>query len=239
MVAVSWAGRLVTGPEAARAFVVEQVGKYVPTQPALLDGIAAHGPESPAAATASVALLLFSGSRAFAALTSAVNVLWLRVDQLTFWRRQLLRVGMLGIALVLIGLSALAEGLVARLGSNGASETDLWLLDWQLIPMLLLAAMLYAIYKVLPREPVDRWHAATGAVLATVGVRLAQAGLGFVADAGLFETPYGELAGVALMATWALVVGAIVLYGAAVVAILDGKRPEERTERRFTRSRAS
>ena len=240
MVAVSWAGRLVAGPEAARTFAVELVGKYVPTQRELLDGIVAHSPESAAAGVASVALLFFSGSRAFAALTSAVNVLWLRVDRLTFWKRQALRLGMLGVALVLIGLSALAEGLVASLGSNGASETDLWLLDWQLIPMVLLAAMLFAVYKILPREPVNVRHAAVGAVLATIGVRLAQAGLGYIAEAGLFETPYGELASVALMATWALVVGTVVLYGAAVVAILDGKRPEEeqKRERRFTRASA-
>jgi membrane protein len=240
MVAVSWAGRLVTSPDASRTFVVELVGKYVPTQRELLDGIVAHSPESAAAAVGSVALLLFSGSRAFAALTSAINVLWLRVDRLTFWLRQGLRLGMLAVALVLIGLSALAEGLVASLGSNGASETDIWLLDWQLIPMVVLGAMLFTVYKVLPREPVNVQHAVIGAVLATLGVRLAQAGLGYIAETGLFETPYGELAAVALMATWALVVGTIVLYGAAVVAILHGKRPEEekKTERRFTRARA-
>jgi uncharacterized BrkB/YihY/UPF0761 family membrane protein len=80
-------------------------------------------------------------------------------------------------------------------------------------------------------------HAAIGALAATVGVRLAQAGTGILAERGTFETPYGELSGVALMATWALVVGIIVLWCAALVAALDGKRPEDgEGESRFTRS---
>ncbi len=240
MVAVAWAGRLIAPPDAAAAFVVEMVSKYVPADPGLLESVVAHDPQGAAAAVGSVLLLLFSGSRAFAALTSAINVMWLRVDRLTFWRRQGLRLGMLVVALALIGLSAAAEGLITALADGGTSEDQLWLLDWQLIPMALLAAMLFAIYKVLPREHVDPRHAAFGAVLATVGVRLAQAALGLAADAGIFMTPYGDLASVALMATWALVVGAIVLYGAAVVATLDGKRPPEQgSEGRFSRTRRS
>jgi membrane protein len=239
MVAVAWAGRLFASEGQPESFVVEQVGKYVPAEQGLLEGIVANAPESAPAAAASILLLLFSGSRAFAALTSAINVMWLRVDRLTFWRRQALRLGMLVVSLVLIGVAALAEAVVAGLGSNGASATDLWLLDWQLIPMLLLGALLFAAYKILPREPVDIRHAAIGAVIATLGVRLAQAGLGLLAESGIFSTPYGELASVALMATWALVVGVIVLFGAAVVAVLDGKRPKEAKadHERFTRAR--
>jgi uncharacterized BrkB/YihY/UPF0761 family membrane protein len=63
--------------------------------------------------------------------------------------------------------------------------------------------------------------------VATVGIRFAQAGLGILSERDTFETPYGALAGVALMATWALVVGVIVLWCAALVAALDGKRPED------------
>jgi membrane protein len=238
MVGIAWAGRLFATPEASSAFVVEQVSKYVPAEPQVLEGIVAQAPASVPAAVGSVLLLLFSGSRAFAALTSAINVMWLRVDRLTFWRRQALRLGMLVVSLALIGLAALAEALVAGLGSNGASQTDVWLLDWQLIPMLLLGILLFVAYKVLPREPVEPWHAAIGAVVAVLGVRLAQAGLGVVAKTGVFDTPYGDLASVALMATWALVVGVVVLYGAAIVAVLDGKQPpEEGSDERFARAR--
>ena len=239
MVAIAWAGRLVAEPGQSEAFVVEQVGKYVPAEQGLLEGIVANAPQSVPAAAASVVLLLFSGSRAFAALASAINVMWLRVDRLTFWRRQGLRIGMLLVTLALIGVAALADAIIAGLAPNGASDADVWLLDWQLIPMLLLGTLLFAAYKVLPREPVDVRHAAIGAILATLGVRLAQAGLGFIAETGVFETPYGELAGVALMATWALVVGIIILFGAAIVAVLDGKgsRAAKQDRERFTRAK--
>ena len=80
-----------------------------------------------------------------------------------------------------------------------------------------------------------RWgHAAVGAVLATLGIRIAQAVTGLAAEAGALETAYGDLASVALLASWALVVGAIVLVGAAVVAVLEGQdRTGDDSEERF------
>ncbi|MGI8657829.1 MAG: YhjD/YihY/BrkB family envelope integrity protein, partial [Candidatus Limnocylindria bacterium] len=81
-------------------------------------------------------------------------------------------------------------------------------------------------YRTLPQDDVSWLHAGIGAVVATIGVRLAQAVMGFMSDAGTFQTPYGDLAGVALMATWALVVGVVVLFGACVVAVLSGRLEE-------------
>jgi uncharacterized BrkB/YihY/UPF0761 family membrane protein len=163
--------------------------------------------------------------------------MWRRVDALTLLRRQLLRLGMLLVTLVLLALAALGEAAVSAVFNAGGSPEELWLLDWQLIPSVLLTIFLFVAYKLLPREPVSWTHAALGAALAGVGIRLAQAGIGQISHAGIFRTPYGELAGVALMATWALVVGAIILFGAALVAVLDGKRPMEgRADDRFSRS---
>ena len=239
MVAVTWAAGPLFGTGGAERFVVEQVAKYLPAQQQLLEGIVSAAPDDGVAALVSVGLLLFSGSRAFAAMTSAVNVLWRRVDRLTFPRRQLLRLGMLAVTLVLLLGAALAEAAIGALADGGGTDDDqIWLLDWQLLPTLLLAAFLLAAYKVLPREPVSWRHAALGAAAATTGIRLAQAGLGVMSDAGTFRTPYGDLADVALMATWALVVGVIVLWCAALVAALEGKRPsDERDGRRFVRHR--
>jgi uncharacterized BrkB/YihY/UPF0761 family membrane protein len=123
------------------------------------------------------------------------------------------------------------------LTDGGGSSDELWLLDWQIIPSLLLGSFLLIAYKLLPREPVSWTHAALGAIVATVGVRFAQAGFAILSDAGIFRTPYGEFAGVALMATWALAVGVIILFGAALVAVLDGKRPiDGEADARFSRA---
>jgi len=237
LVATAWVAGLFVPKAQGEAFMIEQVAKFLPAEQDVLEGIVAATPGEALGGAVSLALLLFSGSRAFAALTSAVNVMWRRVDRLIFVRRQVLRIGMLIVTLVLLALAALSEAALSALFGGGASD-EVWLLDWQVIPSILLAAFLLAAYKVLPREPVSWTHAALGAFVATVGVRLAQAGLGRLSESGLFRTPYGDLADVALMATWALVVGVIILFGAALVAVLDGKRPiDGEANERFSRSR--
>jgi membrane protein len=222
----------------AEAFIVEQVAKYLPEGNRFLEGVLATRPESPVAGPLSIALLLVSGSRMFAAMTSAINVMWRRVDRLTFWRRQALRIGMVGATLVLMLVAAFGEAAIGAIASNGdTAESGLWLLDWQVLPTALLAAFLLVAYKLLPRDPVSWRHAAIGAVLATAGIRLGQAGMGWLARSDILSTPYGDLAGVALLATWALVVGIVLLFGAALVAVLDGKRSSNvEADERFSRA---
>ena len=239
VVATAWAAGFFFPPEQAEAFMLEQVAKYLPAEQDLLEGILAYKPTEAVGGVVTAALLLFSGTRAFAAMTSAINVMWRRVDRLTFVRRQVLRIGMLLVTLGLLALATLGEVLVGALLDGGGSSGDGWLLDWQLIPSVLLGMFLVAAYKLLPREPVSWAHAAIGATLATVGVRSAQAAFGMLANAGIFRTPYGEFADIALMATWALAVGVIILFGAALVAVLDGKRTVEgrdEDEARFSRA---
>ena len=236
IVASVYIGGLFFPSGEVEAFVIEQVTKFLPAEQELMQGIVAELPDNAAAGTFSVVLLLFSGSRAFAALTSAINVMWRRVDRLTFWRRQALRIGMLVVTLFLLMAAGLAEALISALVDGGGDGNEIWLLDWQILPSLLLAAFLLIAYKLLPREPVSWRHAAVGAALATVGVRLAQAALGLLADAGTLQTPYGDLAGVALLATWSLVVGIVILFGAAMVAVLHGKRTVDgEADERFSR----
>lgn len=224
MVAVTWVAGPFVGSDGAEAFVIEQVAKYLPAEQEVLEGVVSTAPRHAGAALVSILLLFFSGSRAFAAMTSAMNVFWRRIDRLTFPRRQLLRIGMVAVTLALLTVAALGETAITALGNGG---NDVWLVNWQILPSLLLAAFLLAAYKLLPREPVSWRHAAIGALAATVGIRVSQAGLGILAERGTFETPYGDLADVALMATWALVVGVVVLWCAALVAVLDGKGPED------------
>lgn len=238
IVACVYVGGMVTSSSDAEAFVLQQVAKYLPAEQQLLEGIVANRPDSAAAGIVSTLFLLFSGSRAFAALTSAVNVMWRRVDRLTFWRRQVLRVVMVVVTIGLLVLAGLGELLINALAAGGADGSEVGLLDWQIIPTLLLAVFLLVAYKVLPREPVSWAHAALGALVATIGVRLAQAATGFLAESGAFQTPYGDMAGIALLATWSLVVGVLILFGAALVAVLDGKRTiDGEADERFSRHR--
>lgn len=238
LVACVYVGGIVVPSADAEAFVIEQVAKYLPAQEDLLEGVVASRPDSIAAGIVSTLFLLFSGSRAFAALTSAVNVMWRRVDRLTFWRRQALRVIMVLVTISLLVIAGVGELVIDALASGGADDSQVWLLDWQIIPTVLLGAFLLITYKLLPREPVSWTHAALGALVATVGVRLAQAAMGLLARSGTFETPYGDLAEIAVLATWSLVVGVLILLGAALVAVLDGKRTiDGDASDRFARAR--
>lgn len=236
MVASTIVAKAVVLEQEAEAFMVQQAAKFVPARSELFESVFAADPGGSATAIGvSLVLLLFSGSRAFAALGSGVNVMWRQSQQVTFWERQFMRTWMLGAAIGLLALGALLELGVSFLfgvdpigGDNGSRQ--LWLIDWQLIPSLLLGLFLLIAYKTLPESKVPWNRAAIGAVIATIGVRIAQAVMGYMSEAGTFRTPYGDLAGVALMATWALVVGVIVLFGATVVAVLSGRLEEMRRD---------
>lgn len=209
----------------AEAFILEQAAKFVPAREELLSGVFSLDPGgSMVAGVVSLAFLLVSGSRAFAALTSGINVMWRQSDKVSFWQRQAFRVALLGLSLLLLAAAALGELTIGALFGGESGQT--WLLEWQLLPTVLLATFLFAAYRFLPQDEVSTAHAAIGAVLATAGVRIAQAVMGLMAEAGTFDNPYGDLAGVALMATWALVVGVAVLFGATVVAVLSGRLEE-------------
>jgi membrane protein len=212
---------------AAEDFVLDQAVKFVPARIDLLTGVfGGNTGSSIAIALVSLGFLLFSGSRAFAALSSGVNVMWHQSDEVTFWGRQLMRLWMLGASLALLLLGGLIELTIGAMLSDSTDSGEIWLLEWQLIPTILLGLFVFAAYKTLPKDDVPWQHAAIGAAIATVGVRISQAVMGVMSEAGSFETPYGALAGVALMATWALVIGVMVLFGATIVAVLGGRLEE-------------
>ena len=216
----------------AEGFVVEQAAKFVPAQSELLSRVFAGGAGATlVTAVVSIGFLLFSGSRAFAALASAINVMWRQSEEVGFWDTQRLRAILLGGSLVLLALAAAGEAAIGAVtDGSSSSQQQSWLLDWQVLPTVLLALFLLLAYKVLPMDEVPWSAAAIGTVVATVGIRVSQAVMGVMSEAGTFRTPYGDLAGIGLMATWALVVGVAVLAGATVVAVLCGRFEEIQRE---------
>ena len=227
MVASALLADIAVGTFDAQTFVIEQASKFVPARAELLSGIFAGDPGGTLATVAiSIGFLLFSGTRAFAALASAINVMWRQSDEVSFWDRQRLRAILLGGSLALLGLAAVGEAAIGAVTGGSSSSERTWLLQWQVLPTALLALFLLLVYKVLPMDEVSWSAAAIGAAVGTVGLRVAQAVMGDMSEAGTFRTPYGDLAGVALMATWALVVGIAVLAGGTVVAVLCGRLEE-------------
>ena len=230
MVASAYVGTWIATESESKAFVIQQASRFVPARAELLQSVLVReAPLAGGAALVSLLFLLFSGSRTFAALASGINRMWRRTDQLSLLKTQALRAGMLVLAFVLLAAVGGTEAAITNLlgGSGSAPDERLWLIESQILPFLVLGVFLFIAYRVLPETHVEWEHALIGAVLATIGVRISQAVMGLMAEAGTFDTPYGQLAGVGLMATWALVVGVAVLLGASFVAVLGGVEPDD------------
>ena len=225
MVASSLLLRVVIGQYRAENFIIDQAAKFLPARIDILIGVFASDAGSTIlTALVSLAFLLFSGTRAFSALAHGVNVMWHRSQRLSFWEAQSTRLWLLLVSFALLAAAALGEaGISALTGQTNPTDGQSWLLEWQVIPVILLFVFLIIVYRVLPQDEVEWRHAAIGAAVATAGVRVSQAVMGVMSEMGSFETSYGTLAGVALLATWSLVVGLVVLYGATIVAVLSGR----------------
>lgn len=220
MVASAFVAALFFPENEGKAFVIVQASKFVPARSELLESVLVREqPIATGAGLVSLGFLLFSGSRIFAALASAINRMWHRTDRLSFWDTQRSRGWLLVLSVVLLALSGAAEATISAVTDTTAGE-QVWLLDYQVLPFALLGIFIFIAYRVLPQAEVTWQHAAIGAVLATIGVRISQAVMGVMSSAGTFDNPYGELAGVGLLATWAFVVGVAVLLGASLVAVL-------------------
>ena len=215
----------------AKAFVIVQASKFVPARSELLESVLIRDePIATSAGLVSLGFLLFSGSRIFAALASAINRMWHLTDEISFWDTQRSRAWLLVLSVALLALSGAAEAAISAITDTAAGE-QVWLLDYQVLPFTLLAIFFFVAYRVLPQAEITWQHAAIGAVLATIGVRISQAVMGVMSEAGTFDNPYGELAGVGLLATWAFVVGVAILLGASLVAVL-GDRDKQLASRR-------
>lgn len=222
MVASAFLASLLFAEPEAKAFVITQASKFVPAQAELLRGVLIREESiATGAGIVSLAFLLFAGSRAFAALASAINRMYGRTGELSFWDTQRSRAWLLVLSLILLALSGAAEAAISAITGSQAGE-QVWLLEWQLLPFILIGVFFFIAYRVLPEAEVTWQHAAIGAALSTTGVRISQAVMGVMSEMGTFDSPYGALADVGLMATWAFVVGVAVLVGASITAVLGG-----------------
>jgi membrane protein len=227
LIAFASIGVAVVGEQAARDFITQQVGQFLPAGTSQVKSVAdstvsGFGP----AAVISLAFLLVSGTRVFAALSRAINTFWSQVDGASWLRRQLSRVLLLVATGGLIVLSIAIQVAAASLDQNvKLPPVAGWALRSQLLPALLVFAALLATYKLLPRNAASWTAAAIGAVVGAILLRLAQFSFTlFLRTMGNFQSAYGPLASVAILMTWALIASGAVLLAAELVAVLNRRR---------------
>jgi membrane protein len=230
LIAASSIAISIFGDDAAQEYITDAMTEFIPIEADLIEDIAEQtvGGIGPAALV-SLAFLLFSGTRVFAALITAIHEMWDEVEHAGFVRMQVTRfVFLLGVG----GLMALAGMLQLGVALAG-DELPLdgfwvWLLESQVIPAVLLFLALLILFRIVPhREPT--WVSALiGAAVGSIGLRIAQFGFtAFLATLGDFDTAYGPIAGIAALMTWALVASVTILLAAHLVAVLN--RPDTPT----------
>jgi membrane protein len=217
-------GIVLVGPDASRSFLEEQVARFLPTERGIVAEIVDETVQaSGAAALAAIGFLLFSGSRVFASLIAAINLMWHEIEMPGFWRRQLQRTGMVftvGALLVLAGIADVGLALASDLLDLPPSLRVL--ARSQVVPALFIGSGLFLLFYLIPRRAATWRTALAGAIFGAVALRLAQALFtGYLRDFGGFDSAYGPIAGLAAVLTWALVASGIILLAAHFVAVLN------------------
>jgi membrane protein len=216
--------------EDAKEVITRTVTRFVPIEQGLVDSIADETIDGlGAAALVSIAFLLFSGTRVFAALVNAIHVMWEEVDSAGFVRTQVTRAVFLASVGALFVVAAVLDGaLEVAADALPLEGLWVWLLESQLIPVVLLFAALLILLKALPHREPTWTSAAIGASVGAIGLRIAQFGFtAFEETLADFDEAYGPLAGVAALMTWALVASVVILLAAHLVAVLN--RPDTPT----------
>jgi membrane protein len=224
LIAAFSVGVVLVGEETARSYLTNQVTQFLPAEQDLVERIVgetiqARGP----AAAISLVFLVFSGSRVFASLIAAINVMWEELPEPGFWRRQITRIVMVVTVGGIFALAALADLVIAFAGDMRALPAGVrGLFQSQLIPAALAFAALFLLYRIVPRQLPTAMTAVVGAFVGMIALRVAQAGFtAYLATIGGFESAYGPIAQGAVLLTWALVASAVVLLGAHLVAVLN------------------
>ncbi|MCA1570299.1 MAG: YihY/virulence factor BrkB family protein [Chloroflexi bacterium] len=223
-------GVAVVGESVARDYVVGQVTQFLPAQQEVVRRVATQTiSASEPAIPLSLAFLLFSGSRVFASLIAAINVMWRELPEPGFVRRQLTRLVMLVTTGVLFTLAGATE-LAVAFADSAIPPAVSAAVRAQLLPVALLLVALLLLFKLVPRGAASWQSAVIGAVVGTALLRLAQAGFtAYLRTLGNFESAYGPLAGAAVIMTWALVASMLIVFAAHLVAVLNDadRRPHQ------------
>lgn len=226
-------GIVLVGPDASRTFLEEQVARFLPTERGIVAEIVDETVQaSGAAALAAIGFLLFSGSRVFASLIAAINLMWHEIEMPGFWPRQLQRTGMVftvGALLVLAGIADIGLAVASDLFDLPPSLRVL--ARSQVVPALFIGSGLFLLFYLIPRRAATWRTALAGAIFGAIALRLAQALFtGYLRDFGGFDSAYGPIAGLAAVLTWALVASGIILLAAHFVAVLNSPDREPRPD---------
>lgn len=174
----------------------------------------------------SVVTLLWTGSRVFGILTTALNVAYDAEESYGFWKRLMVEIAMT-VGAGLLFLLALVSGVLLNglrdlfqafpVGSNLLIDLSRWLVA----PLLLLFAF-FLIYRFVPRGRHDWRSAMAGAAAATL-LFIAARPLFFyyIHEFSRYNLIYGSLAIVIILLVWAWIMALITLFGGELASHIE------------------
>jgi membrane protein len=189
-------------------------------------------------------LALWSASGYVGAFMRASNDIWDVDEGRPAWKTIPLRVGVTGLLLVLLTISALAVVLTGPLAKSigdivglGNTAVTAWdIAKWPVL-ILVVAFMIALLYYAAPnvKHPKFQW-VSPGSIMAVVLWIAASALFAFyVANFSSYNKTYGALGGVIVFLTWLWITNNVILLGAEVNAELErgrqiqgGMRPEDK-----------
>jgi membrane protein len=191
-----------------------------------------------------LALALWSASGYVGAFMRASNDIWDVDEGRPVWKTIPLRVGVTGLLLVLLTMSAMAVVLTGPLANSigdivGLGSTAVMVWDVAKWPVLILVVsfMIALLYYAAPnvRHPKFQW-VSPGSLLAVMLWIVASALFAFyVANFSSYNKTYGALGGVIVFLTWLWITNNVILLGAEFNAetergrqIQGGMRPEDK-----------
>jgi membrane protein len=180
-----------------------------------------------------LALALWSASGYVGAFMRASNDIWDVEEGRPAWKTIPLRVGVTGLLLVLLTISAMAVVLTGPLAKSigdiiglGSAAVTAWdIAKWPVL-ILVVAFMIALLYYATPnvKHPKFQW-VSPGSLLAVVVWILASALFAFyVANFSSYSKTYGALGGVIVFLTWLWITNNVILLGAEVNAEIERDR---------------
>lgn len=227
-------------------WVVDQLGQWLgdilPQGAAQVEEIVTNALQARGTITLlSIGSLLWTGSRVFGAVTTALNIAFDVDETYGFVKRTLIELAMLATIGLLFVLALVAPTLL-RVISNTlqilpGGETLSYQLISQIVPALLLILAFFLTYLLVPRRSVDWVAALVGALVATTLFLIARPLFTtYVRNFGNYNVVYGSIGLVIIIVFWAWIVASILLFGGEVASHLQAmvieNEPAEEVERK-------
>jgi membrane protein len=183
---------------------------------------------------------LWAASGYFATLAHSINRAWPLVKLRGLVQSRLLALGMIGALLLLLIISLISTTLYSLLpsliivfgGDRSILESTFFQALLRLVPAIFTLLFFIALYRWVPNKTVAWKAVITGAIIVTVVWELAKSAFTLYLRSGLprYEFIYGSLGTLIVLMVWIYLSNLIALFGAYLVATLEGRVEKEQKQ---------